>query len=86
MSVKYRKRGSGFVRCSLSLSPETAQGLERIRSLFLSQFKTTRNLPAHSAIVDSVLGQWAARLEADPAQLAVEVADFERRYLTKKGK
>lgn len=77
----YRPRGSNPVRQCVTLNQSTVDGLEKIKAAFYSRFPKDQYDPTFSAIFETVLQKAAAELDADPDWLAVEVADFQRRYL-----
>lgn len=78
----YRKRGTGFVRQSLSLSPETQKGLKKIQDAFAVRWPKDKN-PNLSLVLEQVLMKNIRELEENPEWLADKIEEFQRRYARK---
>lgn len=77
----YRPRGGSETKVvSVSLSRDTLSGLDLIRQAFFSKFPS-HSQPSISAVFETVLTKAAAELNSDPDWLAMEVKDFQTRYL-----
>jgi hypothetical protein len=69
-----RIKGKPVSRLSLSVRPETAEALTRLRGLFGARY------PNLSVYFEKILVAEAHRLESDPEALAEELAIFESKY------
>jgi hypothetical protein len=82
----YRKRFSGTERVTFSLTPETKDGLEKIRQAFGTRYPKAK-YPTLSLVLEQVIEKNLRAMHENPAWLEAEVAEFQRRYLqAKKGK
>jgi hypothetical protein len=74
-----KKQGRAYHVKSFSVSDATIKGLDEIRAAFQRRFPQSA-FPSLSCVLEQLISENLARLNRNPAALAVEVEQFEKKW------